>query len=81
MQLTDAQRLDWLRLIRTEGVGPRTFRTLVNRFGGAAAALDALPNLSRRQGRRIEPPSRMRPLPSVPGASSATRTPSRGTPS
>ncbi len=59
MQLTDAQRLDWLRLIRTDGVGPRTFRTLVNRFGGAAAALDALPNLSRRQGRRIEPPSRI----------------------
>jgi DNA processing protein len=59
MQLTDAQRLDWLRLIRTDGVGPRTFRTLVNRFGGAAAALDALPDLSRRQGRRIEPPSRI----------------------
>lgn len=58
MQLTDAQRLDWLRLIRTDGVGPRTFRTLVNRFGGAAAALDALPDLSRRQGRQIEPPSR-----------------------
>ena len=34
MQLTDAQRLDWLRLIRSEGIGPRTFRTLVNRFGG-----------------------------------------------
>jgi DNA processing protein len=58
MQLTDAQRLDWLRLIRTEGVGPRTFRTLINRFGGAAAALDALPDLTRRQGRRIAPPSR-----------------------
>jgi DNA processing protein len=57
MQLTDTQRLDWLRLIRTEGVGPRTFRTLINRFGGAAAALDALPVLSRRQGRRIEPPT------------------------
>lgn len=58
MQLTDAQRLDWLRLIRTEGVGPRTFRTLINRFGGAAAALDALPDLTRRQGRRIAPPTR-----------------------
>ena len=58
MQLTDAQRLDWLRLIRTEGVGPRTFRTLINRFGGAAAALDALPTLAGRQGRRVEPPSR-----------------------
>ncbi|MGH1591306.1 DNA-processing protein DprA [Methylobacterium phyllosphaerae] len=58
MQLTDAQRLDWLRLIRTEGVGPRTFRTLVNRFGGAAAALEALPDLTRRQGKRIAPPTR-----------------------
>ncbi|MCJ2092919.1 DNA-processing protein DprA [Methylobacterium sp. J-072] len=58
MQLTDAQRLDWLRLIRTEGIGPRSFRTLINRFGGAAAALDALPDLTKRQGRRIEPPSR-----------------------
>jgi DNA processing protein len=58
MQLTDAQRLDWLRLIRTEGVGPRTFRTLINRFGGAAAALEALPDLSQRKGRRIDPPTR-----------------------
>jgi DNA processing protein len=58
MQLTDAQRLDWLRLIRTEGVGPRTFRTLINRFGGAAAALEAMPDLGRRQGKRLEPPTR-----------------------
>ena len=58
MQLTDAQRIDWLRLIRTEGVGPRTFRTLVNRYGGAAGALDALPALTRRQGRPVTPPSR-----------------------
>ncbi|TXN53500.1 DNA-protecting protein DprA, partial [Methylobacterium sp. WL18] len=58
MQLSDAQRLDWLRLIRTQGVGPRSFRTLINRFGGAAAALEALPALTGRQGRRVEPPSR-----------------------
>ncbi|MGT2477822.1 DNA-processing protein DprA [Methylobacterium oryzae CBMB20] len=58
MQLTEAQRLDWLRLIRTEGVGPRTFRRLVNRFGGAAAALEALPDLTGRQGRRVVPPAR-----------------------
>jgi DNA processing protein len=38
-RLTDEQRLDWLRLIRSENVGPRTFRALVNQFGGAAAAL------------------------------------------
>ena len=58
MDLTDAQRLDWLRLIRTEGVGPRTFRQLVNRFGGAAAALDALPDLTRRKGRAVTPITR-----------------------
>ncbi len=49
--LTDEQRIDWLRLIRSESVGPRTFRALVNQFGGAAAALDALPDLARRSGR------------------------------
>ncbi len=51
MNLTDEQRLDWLRLIRSESVGPRTFRTLINRYGGAAAALEALPDLARRSGR------------------------------
>ena len=50
-RLTDEQRLDWLRLIRSENVGPRTFRALVNKFGGAAAALEALPDLARRGGR------------------------------
>jgi DNA processing protein len=49
--LTDRQRLDWLRLTRTEGVGPRTFRSLINRFGGASEALDALPSLLKSQGR------------------------------
>ncbi|NNM73309.1 DNA-processing protein DprA [Enterovirga aerilata] len=49
--LTDEQRLDWLRLIRSERVGPRTFRALVNQFGGARAALEALPDLARRAGR------------------------------
>jgi DNA processing protein len=45
-------RLDWLRLIRSPNVGPRTFRTLVNHFGGARAALEALPSLARRGGAR-----------------------------
>ncbi|MBX9758917.1 MAG: DNA-processing protein DprA [Beijerinckiaceae bacterium] len=54
-RLSDEQRLDWLQLIRSENVGPRTFRTLVNRFGGARAALAALPDLIARHGggRRI----------------------------
>ncbi len=48
--MTDAQRLDWLRLIRSENVGPRTFQALVNQYGGAQAALGALPSLARRGG-------------------------------
>jgi DNA processing protein len=48
--LSDTERLDWLRLIRSERVGPVTFRQLLARFGGARAALDALPDLARRGG-------------------------------
>jgi DNA processing protein len=50
VQLTDEQRIDWLRLIRSPNVGPRTFRALINHFGGARAALTALPSLARRGG-------------------------------
>lgn len=50
-RLSRRQRLNWLRLIRSENVGPATFRALVNEFGGAEAALGALPMLSRRGGR------------------------------
>ncbi|MFJ5369034.1 DNA-protecting protein DprA, partial [Bosea sp. CER48] len=53
MVLTDRQRLDWLRLIRSEGIGPRTFRSLVSRFGVASAALEALPELARQSGRQV----------------------------
>lgn len=49
--LGEAERLACLRLIRTENVGPVTFRELVNHFGGASRALEALPDLSRRGGR------------------------------
>jgi DNA processing protein len=50
-RLNRQQRISWLRLIRSENVGPATFRALVNEFGGAEAAIDALPDLSRRGGR------------------------------
>ena len=50
--LTDAERIDWLRLARTRNVGPVTFSQLLNRYGTATAALDALPELSRRTGRK-----------------------------
>ncbi len=46
------ERLDWLRLIRSENVGPVTFRQLLARFGSVGAALDALPELARRGGRK-----------------------------
>jgi DNA processing protein len=48
--LTDRQKLAWLRLIRSEYVGPATFRDLLNHCGSAEAALDALPELARRGG-------------------------------
>ena len=48
--LTDAQRIDWLRLIRSDNVGPRTFRSLVHHFGSARTALERLPDLARRGG-------------------------------
>ncbi|MEJ8573404.1 DNA-processing protein DprA [Microbaculum marinum] len=48
--LTDRQKLEWLRLLRSENVGPATFRLLINRFGGAREALEALPELSARGG-------------------------------
>lgn len=48
--LSDAERRACLRLARTPNVGPVTFAGLIARFGSAAAALDAVPNLARRGG-------------------------------
>ncbi len=42
--------ISWLRLIRTEGVGPVTFRQLLNRTGSAEAAIAELPRLASRVG-------------------------------
>jgi DNA processing protein len=49
-QLTDAERIDRLRLIRSDNIGPRTFRSLLQHFGSAKAALERLPDLARRGG-------------------------------
>ena len=49
--LSDDARRDWLRLARSENVGPVTFEQLVRRYGDATKALAALPELSRRGGR------------------------------
>ncbi len=53
LHLGDDERRDWLRLIRSENVGPVTFRELLDHFGSAAAALTALPRLAERGGRRV----------------------------
>jgi DNA processing protein len=49
--LDEDERADWLRLIRSENVGPITFYRLLDHFGSAAAALEALPALAHRGGR------------------------------
>ncbi len=48
--LTEDQRVAWLRLIRSENVGPATFRDLVKHTGSVERALERLPDLSRRGG-------------------------------
>ncbi|MBV8755038.1 MAG: DNA-protecting protein DprA [Hyphomicrobiales bacterium] len=48
--LTDEERIDWLRLIRSENVGPRSFRSLLSYCGTARRALAQLPDLARRGG-------------------------------
>jgi DNA processing protein len=56
----DDSMLDKLRLARTEGVGPVTWRRLIAQFVTADAAIDALPKLARDGGRATPPkiPSR-----------------------
>jgi DNA processing protein len=44
--------IDRIRLARSQGIGPVTFRQLLQRFGSAAGALAALPDLARRGGGR-----------------------------
>jgi len=48
--MQDKERCAWLRLARTENVGPVTFRNLIARFGSATATLEELPRLAVRGG-------------------------------
>ena len=52
VELGRSEKLACLRLIRTENIGPATFRTLINTYGGAHAALEAIPAIAYRGGRR-----------------------------
>ena len=56
----DQEKLDWLRLSRTENVGPITFYKLIDQYGTAAKALEILPELAKKGGRKrplVAPPT------------------------
>jgi DNA processing protein len=53
--VTPADLVDRVRLIRSPSIGPITFRQLLARFGSAAAALEAIPDLAARGGGRRPP--------------------------
>jgi len=48
--LREDERRAWLRLARTETIGPATFAALIARFSDVREALDAAPRLARRGG-------------------------------
>ncbi|MEN5278206.1 DNA-processing protein DprA [Brucella sp. TWI432] len=50
IRLSDRQRLNWLRLIRTDNIGSVTFRDLILFCGSAANAIERLPSLNIRGG-------------------------------
>lgn len=56
--LGEAERFDWLQLLRCDNIGPRSFIALLRRYGSARAALQALPALvaSGKSGRPIAIP-------------------------
>lgn len=51
-----AQLIDWIRLSCTENVGPVTFRYLLKRYGSASRALNALPEIAKRNGKDLNIP-------------------------
>lgn len=57
--ISGTERLNWICLARTHGIGPVSFFQLLRRFGSAGAALEALPELSNRSrsSRRLQPPT------------------------
>lgn len=50
IRLSDRQRLNWLRLIRTDNIGPVTFRDLILFCGSASSAIEMLPDFNIRGG-------------------------------
>ena len=52
LDLSDAEKLARLRLIRSENIGPITFHRLLEQFGTARKALQALPDMAKNGGRK-----------------------------
>lgn len=50
--LDDHERAAWWRLSRTDSIGPITFFKLIEQYGSAGKAIEMLPELSRRGGRK-----------------------------
>lgn len=50
--LSDEEKIFWLQLTRTENVGPITFYNFIDRYGSAAKALEAIPEIAARSGRK-----------------------------
>ena len=50
--LKNTSLIDALRLIRSENVGPATFFTMLHHYGSAGKALEKLPELAKRGGRK-----------------------------
>ena len=53
--LTESDVFARIRLLRSPGIGPVSYFQLLRRFGDAAAALEALPDLAARGGARYQP--------------------------
>lgn len=51
IELSEKEKLEWLKLIRTENVGPITFYKLIDTFGSAEKALQEIPNIAKRGGK------------------------------
>lgn len=50
--LSESEKRDWLRLIRSENIGPITFHNILRYYGSAAKAIEAVPAMAKRAGAR-----------------------------
>ncbi|MGB3738963.1 MAG: DNA-processing protein DprA [Pontixanthobacter sp.] len=55
MNLSQDEAFARIRLLRSPNIGPVTYAQLLARFGDAASAIDALPDLGRKGGRSYTP--------------------------